>query len=190
MALLTLLHSYNWRAVLSIATPNAALGRRWRRWCLLAFLFAAIAVPLTYCDTVYHSVSVLAACQGVPLIEDDIAAFERVRAHFRDDGAISAILQAPASGPIRDNVASGWKVFGTLSGSAARWNVEPGPPLHILGVRTVSFESDPSRSGTFGLTCEVLSCGLVKNCLTHDRATLSDRGREYRQQRYKSRTLA
>ena len=46
------------------------------------------AALIAFMDTIFHPAAILARCWGQPLIEDDVAAIEKVRQHYQSDEAI------------------------------------------------------------------------------------------------------
>lgn len=115
-------------------------------------------------------------CSGLPSIKDDMAAIEAVRLRYRDDRAVANLLRSDTPLELETSYPSGWKKFVGPNQGKSQWRVGPDGDFSMLGVRGVSFESDPTKIAAFGLQCRVLRCGEVTGCLTHDRATLPDRG--------------
>ena len=141
------------------------------------------AALIAFMDTIFHPAAILARCWGQPLIEDDVAAIEKVRQHYQSDEAIMRLIDENAPLKVHSSHQSGWKKFVPLYHGKGYWMVgSEGASSNFLDgtfpatrVRGVIFESDPHKADAFGFSCSVLACGDVFDCKTHDRATLSDR---------------
>ena len=140
-------------------------------------------VLIAFMDTIFRPAAILARCWGRPLIEDDVAAVEKVRQHYQSDEAIMRLMDENAPLKLHSSYQSGWKKFVPLNHGKGYWMTGPeGASSNFLEgtfpatrVRGVIFESDPRKGDAFGLSCSVLACGNVLDCKTHDRATLPDR---------------
>lgn len=140
-------------------------------------------VLIAHMDTILRPALILARCWRGPLIEDDVAAIEKVRQHYQRDEAIMRLIDENAPLRLHSSYQSGWKKFVPLNHGKGYWMTGPeGASSNFLEdtfpatrVRGVIFESDPHKADAFGFSCSVLACGDVLDCRTHDRATLPDR---------------
>lgn len=144
-------------------------------------LISTVLIPRM--DAIFRPAIVLARCWGRALIEDDVAAIEKVRQHYQSDEAIMHLIDENAPLKVHASYQSGWKKFVPLHPGKGHWMMGPeGASSNFLEgtfpatrVRGVIFESDPHKADAFGFSCSVLACGDVFDCKTHDRATLPDR---------------
>ncbi|OYY39481.1 MAG: hypothetical protein B7Y08_19295 [Rhodospirillales bacterium 24-66-33] len=135
-----------------------------------------ITVLIALMDTIFRPAAMLARCWGRPLIEDDVAAIEKVRQHYQNDDAITRLIDENAPLKLHSSYKSGWKKFVSLNHGKGYWMIGPegassnflDGTFPIASVRGVIFESAPHKGDAFGLSCSVLACGDVFDCKTHN----------------------
>lgn len=95
---------------------NRRLKKRMLRGVFLIsmFLISALlisAVLIAFMDTIFHPATILARCWGRALIEDDVAAIEKVRQHYQSDEATMRLIDENAPLKVHSSHQSGWKKF-------------------------------------------------------------------------------
>lgn len=134
-------------------------------------MFPVGVLSVVYLDTIVRSVQAAKSCWGQPVIEGDIVAIDRVRLHYRGEAAVARVMGMGGPAQLQKTYPSGDREYKGTNEGQSKWIVSSAPSFLLSDVRRVYFQSD----GAFGAVCLVLSCGLVKDCMTHDRAMLPDR---------------